>query len=164
MRFKRSVTLLAAGLFAAASMAATGPGSKPTLEQVGNQVYCQCGCVTLLNRCPHLPSECESRAQLQTVILSDIQKGKTDPAIVQDLVGRFGVHVLAAPPAAGFDLTAWVLPGVILLIGLGVVLAVVRRWRAKVSGAAKEEPPAPVDAKIMAAVEEEMSRIEAMND
>lgn len=167
MRSSKSLTLLAAALVcvltAAMSVAATA-ATKPTLEQVGNQVYCQCGCVTVLNHCPHLPSECQSRAQMQTVILADIQQGKANPAILKDLVDRFGVHVLASPPATGFNLTVWVLPGVALIIGLAIVLLIVRRWRAKVIAAHEPVPDAPVDPKVMAAVEEEMNRVTASKD
>ncbi|MGH9471025.1 MAG: cytochrome c-type biogenesis protein CcmH, partial [Terriglobia bacterium] len=87
-----------------------------------------------------------------------ISKGQSDPAILQDLVDHYGVRVLAAPPAAGFDLTVWVLPGIGLIVGLAIVLVIVRRWRKKPpSGPAPNAGPAP-DAHIMAAVEEEMSR------
>lgn len=159
--------LAAVGMWAISALAAT-PASKPTLEQVGNQVYCQCGCVTVLNHCPHLPSECQSRAQMQSVILTGIQQGKTDPSILKDLVDRFGVHVLASPPATGFNLTVWVLPGVALIIGLGIVLLIVRRWRSKVSGAREEAPggppDGPIDPKVMAAVEEEMNKVGTTKD
>lgn len=162
MRSSKTLALPAAALLVGVltAMAAT-PGAKPTLEQVGNQVYCQCGCVTVLNHCPHLPSECQSRAQMQTAILADIQQGKADPAILKDLVDRFGVHVLASPPATGFNLTVWVLPGVALIIGLAIVLAIVRRWRAKVVAVREPVPDGPVDDKIMAAVEEEMNDLAA---
>lgn len=155
--------LFTAGMFAIGALAAT-PGAKPTLEQVGNQVYCQCGCVTVLNHCPHLPSECQSRAQMQAVILKDIQQGKADPPILQDLVDRFGVHVLASPPATGFNLTVWVLPGVVLLIGLAIVFLIVRRWSARNSAPAEAKADGPADPKIMAAVEEEMHRIGTTKD
>ncbi len=147
-------------LFLAPAMA-SAPAAKPTLEQVGNKVYCLCGCVTLLNRCPHLPSECQSRAEMQAVIRAGIQKGETGPAILNDLVRRYGLKVLASPPAAGFDLAVWVLPGVALIAGLVIVLLIVKRWRARVAGtaaAASAEAP-PVDPKILAAVEEEMNQI-----
>lgn len=94
---------------------------------------------------------------MQTAILADIQKGEANPAILKDLVDRFGVHVLASPPATGFNLTVWVLPGVALIIGLAIVLAIVRRWRAKVVAAREPAPDAPMDPKIMEAVEEEMN-------
>lgn len=164
MRFNRRIVIPAVAVFAAVSLRAAASAPKPTLDQVSHQVYCLCGCVTLLNRCPHLPSECESRSGMQTVILADIKEGKTDPAILQDLVQRYGEHVLAAPPAAGFNLTVWILPGAMLLIGFGIVVYIVRRWRARVSEAAPPQPPALLDPKILAAVEEEMNKIGTMKD
>ena len=99
---------------------------------------------------------------MQTAILADIKQGKTDPAILQDLADRFGVRVLAAPPASGFDITAWVLPGFGLILGLALVIALVRRWRTRGQGGTILAPPAPVDPKIAAAVEDEMSKIDSM--
>ncbi|MGH9328169.1 MAG: cytochrome c-type biogenesis protein [Terriglobia bacterium] len=147
-------------LFLLAAAPVAQGAAKPTLAEVGNQVYCLCGCVTTLNHCPHLPSECASRAEMQTLILNDIQQGKEDKAVLADLTGRFGVRVLASPPAKGFDLAVWILPGIGFIIGLAVVLTVVRRWRRKPPG-----PPqnSPIDAQAMAAVEEEMSRIDSLN-
>lgn len=159
-RASRGAVVLAIGIFAAAALAAPPP-SKPTLEQVGNQVYCQCGCVTTLNHCPHLPSECQSRAEMTSLILTDIKKGKDDKGILADIVDRYGVHALASPPTAGFNMTVWVLPGVGLLIGLVIVLLVVRRWRRKNPGGKDLPSETPVDPKIMAAVDEEMHKMEA---
>ncbi|MGH9395338.1 MAG: cytochrome c-type biogenesis protein CcmH [Terriglobia bacterium] len=159
----RIVMLLAVGMFAIGAIAAS-PAAKPTLEQVGSQVYCMCGCVTTLNHCPHLPSECQSRAGMQTLILKDIKQGKDDKGILADLVDQNGVHVLASPPSAGFDLTVWILPGVGLIIGLLIVLIIVRRWRAKVSGGETPAAEAPIDPKIMAAIEEEMHKTVTTKD
>ncbi|MGH9770149.1 MAG: cytochrome c-type biogenesis protein CcmH [Candidatus Acidiferrales bacterium] len=159
------VILLAVGMCAGRAMAAPAPSkAKPTLEQVGNQVYCMCGCVTTLNHCPHLPSECESRAGMQALILKDIKQGKDDKGILADLVDQNGVHVLASPPTAGFNLTVWVLPGIGLLVGLLIVLLLVRRWRARVSGSAPAPDDVPIDPKIVAAIEEEMQKIAATKD
>lgn len=150
---RRHLLSLAALVLLPCSALAVQP--KTTLEKVGNQVYCQCGCVTTVNRCPHLPSECESRAELTASILKDIRQGEDQPAILQDLSRQYGVQVLAAPPTKGFDLAAWVLPGFGLVIGLIVVLLIVRHLRRK----APPEPPADAlaaDANVLAAVEEEI--------
>lgn len=155
------LVLLTCGLFAARA-AASAP--KPTLDQVGNQVYCQCGCVTTLNHCPHLPSQCASRAAMQTVILSDIKQGKDDKGILADLVDQYGVRVLASPPSSGFNMMVWLLPGIGLLIGLVILILVVRRWRRRVAKASSVSPEAPIDPKIMAAVEEELNRISATKE
>lgn len=154
--------LLACGLFAASAGAATAP--KPTLDRVGNQVYCQCGCVTTLNHCPHLPSQCQSRAAMQSVILSGIRQGKDDKGILADLVDQYGVRVLASPPSSGFNFAVWLLPGLGLLIGLVIVLILVRRWRRRVMSDRAAEENAGIDPKLMAAVEEEMSRITSPKD
>jgi cytochrome c-type biogenesis protein CcmH/NrfF len=129
---------------------------KTSLEKVGSQVYCQCGgCVTTLNHCPHL--QCGSRAEITATILKDIHQGKDEPAILQDLARRYGVQVLASPPAKGFDLAVWVLPGFALVIGLFAVVLIVRHLRSKSTPEPPKDEP-PIDAKIMAEVEEEMDR------
>ncbi len=156
MRCKRLLPELIILVLTGVTGVTFGARSKVSLDQVGNQVFCQCGCVTTLNRCPHQIWQCESRAEITTIILIDIKQGKSDPDILHDLTARFGVQVLAAPPARGFDLAAWILPGVGLAIGLVVVILIVLRMRRP----SPPEPPgqSPVDPKIIAAVEEEMNR------
>jgi len=88
---------------------------------------------------------------MRPVIAKEIAEGKDETTILQDLAIRYGVQVLAAPPARGFSLTAWILPGVGLLAGLSFVVAVVRRWRKPRPAPAKAPDP-----KLLAAVEDEM--------
>jgi cytochrome c-type biogenesis protein CcmH len=126
---------------------------KPTLESIGDQVMCLCGCVATLNHCPH--RDCATIAEIRPVIEKEIAKGKDETTILQDLAIRYGVQVLAAPPTKGFSLTAWILPGVGLLAGLWLVVVVVRRWR-KSSPAAAAAPAEPLDAKLLTALDEEM--------
>jgi cytochrome c-type biogenesis protein CcmH/NrfF len=156
-RARRLVPFMLIVVFVVVEASAFGVQPKTTLEKVGSQVYCQCGCATTLNHCPHLPSQCASRAELTAMILKDIQQGKDEPAILQDLARRYGVRVLASPPAKGFDLAVWVLPGFGLVIGLFAVILIVRHLRRKQT---PEQPKdeCSIDAKIMAAVEEEMDR------
>jgi cytochrome c-type biogenesis protein CcmH/NrfF len=156
------------GLFAIAIVtflggSALGVQPKTSLEKVGDQVYCLCGCVTTLNHCPHLPSQCQSRAEITGVILQDIRRGDAEPAILQDLARRYGLQVLAAPPARGFDLAVWILPGFGLVIGLVAVILVVRHMRMGSRLQPSQDEPL-VDAKIMAAVEEEMKKAVASDE
>ncbi|MGO9271894.1 MAG: cytochrome c-type biogenesis protein CcmH [Terriglobia bacterium] len=134
---------------------ALGAAPKPTLKSVGQKVYCTCGCVTTLEHCPHPPSECARRAEMEALVLKDIDAGKDEPAILKDFVDRYGVPVLAAPPAKGFDLTAWILPRVGLIVGLVAVIVIVRRMR-KPTSEVVETPAQSIDPKVLAAVEEEM--------
>ena len=152
MRSKPVLGILVMGLFAFA--AARGDSRrKPSVESLGDQVMCLCGCVATMNHCPHI--DCSTREEMKAVIQKEIAAGKDETAILQDLAIRYGVQVLAAPPAKGFDLTVWILPGAGLLAGLALVMVIVRRWR-RPPGAPAVPSPRPVDPKLLAAVEEEI--------
>ena len=146
------VFLLAAFVLAVPA-ARANDGRKPTLESLGNQVQCTCGCVAPLNQCPHL--DCAEKAEMQAFIKKEISEGKSETAILQDLSLRYGLQVLTAPPAHGFSLAVWILPGVGLLVGLGAVVLIVRRWRQRPAPEAAI-PSTGVDAKLLTAVEEEI--------
>ena len=69
-----------------------------------------------------------------------ITQGETKPQIEQALVAQYGVAVLGRPPAHGFNLTVYILPPAILVLGL-VALAL-PRWRRRTREAAAARPPA----------------------
>ena len=146
-------TALFLGALLAAPVARADNTRKPTLEAIGNEVQCTCGCNAPLNQCPHL--DCAEKAEMQAFIKKEIAEGKDETAILQDLSLRYGVQVLSAPPAHGFNLAVWILPSVGLLAGLGLVVVTVRRWKSKPAPA-----PAPAsathDPKVLTAIEEEM--------
>lgn len=136
-----------------AASSARGASKKPTVESIGDQVMCLCGCVATMNHCPHI--DCATREEMRAVIQKEIAGGKDETAILQNLAIRYGVQVLAAPPTKGFNLWVWILPGFGLLVGLALVVVIVRRWRRPVPPAAVAAP-ASLDPKLMAAVEEEI--------
>jgi cytochrome c-type biogenesis protein CcmH len=151
-QLKRGLVILVGVLFAASMTRADG-SNKPTIESIGDQVMCLCGCVATLNHCPH--RDCATVAEIRPVIEKEIAEGKDETAILQDLAIRFGVQVLAAPPARGFSLTVWILPGLGLFLGLTFVVVIVRRWR-RPTPVAAGVPAKPLDAQVLAALEEEM--------
>lgn len=154
MRSKLATVLLTGALFAASAARGDNP-RKPTLDSIGSQVMCVCGgCVAPLIHCPHI--DCGTKAEMKAYIEKEIADGKGETAILQDLTLRYGVQVLTAPPAKGFNLAVWILPGVGLLVGLATVAVIVRRWRRKSPAAPKAEAFLPPDPKVLAAVEEEM--------
>jgi cytochrome c-type biogenesis protein CcmH/NrfF len=111
--------------------------------------------VATLNHCPHI--DCATREEMKAAIQKEIAAGKDETAILQDLAIRYGVQVLASPPAKGFDLTVWILPGIGLLAGLALVVVIVRRWRKPVAVSAPLASR-PADPKVIAAVEEEIRK------
>lgn len=155
MSVSRLLKILVLGLaLVNVAMAAQSPAQIE--KDIGDKVYCLCGCVTTLNHCPML--HCAEKEEMHAIIKADLKKGLAEPAILQDLVNRFGEKVLAAPPARGFNLTAWVLPGIGLLIGLFLAIVIVRRWRRPAVQAAGPSTTPPVDDNVRSAVEEEMKK------
>lgn len=87
------------------------------------------------------------------------QLGWTEQEVKDALVADFGPAVLAAPPAEGLGLVAWLVP--LLVVGGGVVilLGVVVAWRRRssapgVADSADAAPDAALDARIDAALAE----------
>ncbi len=147
---------VASGIFVVVLLAAwpaRGGSPKPSSKSVGEGLTCQCGCGQTVTGCNHL--ECSARTEMQAQIEKEIAAGKSETTILQDFVLRYGVKVLATPPATGFNLTVWILPAACLVAGLVFVVWVTRRWR-KPAVRLAGRTPGPLDPKVLAAVEEEM--------
>ena len=103
-------------------------------RQVTGALTCQCGgCNAIVSECAM--DRCPSSNPIREETAERLQAGETPEAVIARFRDRYGLSVLAAPPAAGFHLTAWMLPGVVLLLGGAAAALVIRRWR--------QETPAP---------------------
>jgi cytochrome c-type biogenesis protein CcmH len=124
--------IIAAALFALLLAAPAAASERhPTLGELEHEVMCPT-CHQLLEL-SHAPIADRIRAFIQ----ARIEAGDTKGEIKHRLVSEFGEAVLAAPPAHGFDLLAWLLP-LVGLAGSGAVIAVLaRRWTRPVRGPAK---------------------------
>ena len=149
---KLTALVLPALLVAAVAFAASG---KPSVKSLGDELICQCGCNQTVNECNHF--ECPSQAEMRDMAAKELAEGKDETTILQDFVLKYGVQVLASPPTKGFNLTVWVLPGVGLLLGLGLVVYIVRHWRKPSPQAAGASEP--IDPKVLEAMEEEMKKV-----
>jgi cytochrome c-type biogenesis protein CcmH len=57
-----------------------------------------------------------------------LKQGMDKEDILEFLVDKYGERILASPVKSGFHLTAWLLPGVALLLGGSIIVLFVRRW------------------------------------
>ena len=124
------------------------------MDSIGERVMCLCGCVAILNHCPH--QNCSMHDEMRATIQKAIADGKDEKAILQELTQQYGVKVLAAPPAQGFNLAAWILPGLGLAVGLALVVVIIRRWRRPSAPSSTLQAEAAANPRLLAAVEEEM--------
>jgi cytochrome c-type biogenesis protein CcmH len=120
---------------AGAPAGAAGAQPRTTLNDIEGEVMCPiCGTLLELADSPQAEREKVFIARL-------IAKGDTRAEVREALVAQYGPEVLALPKAAGFDLTAYLVP----LIGFAVAalaLALgVARWRRR-AGPPGPGPPA----------------------
>jgi cytochrome c-type biogenesis protein CcmH len=100
--------LLIPATWAAISSAATPRTNLPDVE---DEVMCTI-CGTLLEESDS--PQADSERELIRKLIAD---GETKNQIKDALVAQYGPNVLATPSGHGFDLAAWIVPG--LVIGLG---------------------------------------------
>jgi cytochrome c-type biogenesis protein CcmH len=135
-------TVLAAflvlALAAPAAFAAACP--KTTLGDVEDEVMCPV-CGTPLNLATEAPQAQRERQFIERLIAQCRSKDE----IKQTLRAQFGDRVLATPDDKGFDLAAYLVPALAVLLGLGGVALAARRWR-RARPRPGPPPPAPASA------------------
>lgn len=97
-----------------------------TLEEVSNELVCQCGCGLVLNNCNH--SDCGVAIPMRETIKQKIGRGETLEQIVSYYVSQYGEVVLSSPTKKGFNLTVWLLPFIGLAAGAGIITLVIILW------------------------------------
>jgi cytochrome c-type biogenesis protein CcmH/NrfF len=125
-----NLKLLAAFLISFAALIAQDPTSllTPGVMRVGGRLACRCGsCRNTVRDCPML--RCSYTEPMRAHIKQLQDNGASDETVVNTIVREQGVVALAAPPAEGWGLFTWIMPGLALLMGFGVYSWWVRRNR-----------------------------------
>jgi cytochrome c-type biogenesis protein CcmH len=152
---RRLALILVIALAAAGTAAASE--QRPTLAELEDELVCPT-CKTTLAM-----SNAPIAERMRAFIRERIAAGDTKSEIKDKLVAQFGESVLAAPPARGFNLLAWVVPiaGGLAALVAGALLA--RRWsrsRPGPSPGAAADGRRPLDPDLERRVDEELARFE----
>ena len=102
---------------------------KTTLADVENEVMCPV-CGTPLGLATEAP-QAERQRQLIRRLVDDC---KTKEQVKSVLVAEFGERVLAIPDDEGFDLAAYLVPALAILLAGGAVALAALRWRGRRGG------------------------------
>jgi len=151
--------LLAVLVIALAVVApAAASEQSPTLPELERELICPTCHETLA------ASTSPIAERMRVFIRARIAAGDTKSEIKDKLVDQFGESVLAAPPKSGFNLLAWLLPLVGIVLAAGVVGFLAYRW----SRSRKAEEPAPsangrfsLDPELERRLDEELARYDA---
>lgn len=138
-RFRILGSVLLSGLLMGAS------DNSSRIDRLGHQMMCMCSCNQILMECNHVG--CTYSDTMRKELTAGVDAGKSDREVLAMFVEKFGTTVLAAPTHSGFDLVAWLLPYIALIVGIGGVVLVVRAWHKRRVPAivAASSGPSPAD-------------------
>jgi cytochrome c-type biogenesis protein CcmH/NrfF len=98
-----------------------------TNEQVSQSLTCQCGCGLTVANC-NMPT-CSFSVPTRLEIDRMIGNGMGRAQIVAYYRHKYGEKVLSAPTTEGFNLLAWTMPFIALVVGGGLIVLAFGRWR-----------------------------------
>jgi cytochrome c-type biogenesis protein CcmH len=113
---------LASLLAPPAALAADCP--RTSLNDVEDEVMCVV-CGTPLELATDAPQANRERARIQT----RVDRCESKATIKDRLVAEYGSRVLATPKGSGFDLAAYLVPVLAVVLGLGAVGTAAFQWR-----------------------------------
>lgn len=96
-------------------------------NELGHKLMCSCGCGAVLPECGH--EGCQGSTQMRAELRAAIERGDSDNKILTAFQDKYGPTVLAAPLLSRFNVVAWIVPPVLLLLGIGGTVMLVRQWR-----------------------------------
>lgn len=120
-------------------------------NNLGHKLMCKCGCNQILLECNHVG--CSYSTQMRDELTAALTRGgsggpggtstpDSDELVLQGFVQKYGATVLAAPTTTGFNIVAWIVPFVALVLGLLLVSIIVRNWNFRVAPVGVQNLPA----------------------
>ena len=155
-RLKNSV--LMAALAALCLGQGMNPLSNERVRRLGDQLLCTCGCGASVTSCNML--HCHISEPARAKLLALVNAGESDQSILDTFVKEYGVQILLKPPAEGFNLLGWVMPGVGLLAGLAIVWYVLRRIRRPLAAPAGPALDDATLARYQARIEQDLEKLD----
>jgi cytochrome c-type biogenesis protein CcmH/NrfF len=122
---------------------ATAADNDPVVKALEHKLKCTCGCNLDIYVCRTTDFTCQYSPALHQEVVDLRAAGKDPEAVVAAFVAKYGEQILMAPPAEGFNLAGYLVPGVaVLLAGSVIGLVLLRRAR---DAAPEPRPALPAD-------------------
>ena len=99
------------------------------VNDLGHRMMCVCGCNQILLECNHVG--CAYSDRMRGELVAAVDRGDNDDLTLQGFVQKYGTTVMAAPTKTGFNRVAWVMPYLVLVLGLVMVTLIVRVWKSR---------------------------------
>lgn len=136
-------------------VAAQGPQpSDDEVNAVAKQLFCPVCENTPLDVCPT-----QACAQWRELIRTKLSQGWTADQIKEYFATQYGARVLSEPPRQGLNWLVYIIPPVLMLVGVYVLFRAIQSMRKPVlEDAVQEEAPASGQDDYLRRVEEELKK------
>jgi cytochrome c-type biogenesis protein CcmH len=100
------------------------------IKEIEGKLKCTCGCNLDIFTCRTTDFTCAYSPQLHQEVVALYQQGNSPEQIIAAFVEKYGEQALMAPPAEGFNLAGYLVPGLaILAAGGALAFVLLRRHR-----------------------------------
>ncbi len=121
----RASQLVLLGILIAVTVGAADSSAR--FDKDSHEMMCVCSCNQLLGECNHVG--CPDSEGMRAQLAASIAKGDSDNEIFHQFQEQYGPVVLAAPMFTRFNHLAWIMPPLMLFLGIAGVLLIVRNWK-----------------------------------
>ncbi|HEY4217429.1 MAG TPA: cytochrome c-type biogenesis protein CcmH [Gemmatimonadaceae bacterium] len=140
------------------------PGAKPSMtdaerDELEHHIHCQCGCTLDVYTCRTTDFSCQVSPAMHKDVLALVEGGYGAQEILDAFTKTYGEKVLMSPTKSGFNLVAWLTPGLALIVAGAAVTVLVRRWGAH--GPAQPSAAGGAYGSGVGATSDELARLEA---
>lgn len=142
----------------------TDRDADPAIQTLEKRLRCTCGCGLDVYTCRTTDFSCTTSPAMHRQVLALQDRGLTDEQVVQAFVDEHGESVLMAPPKKGFNLAAYFVPGILIVVASAVLFVVLRRWTratAAVPAAAAAAGAPPASPEELARLQRELDEFSA---
>src|SRR6266403_3466175 len=119
----------------------------PDLDDQTRAIATELRCVVCQNLSV-ADSPSEMAQQMRAIVREQLQAGKSPEQIKDFFVSKYGEWVLLKPKTSGFSALLWILPYVVLIVGIIAGLWFARRWVAKKKSAQDTSTQSPVSQQV----------------
>lgn len=126
MRFNRTLMTSFMVIFLMHGLLVAEP-QQVTVGEIKNSLVCLCECNMTVEACQGSMA-CKSADDLTLEAEQFIAKGMNKQAILSAFTTKYGEHILAAPTKKGFNLIAWILPFLLILLAGTAIVFMLKRW------------------------------------
>ena len=142
----------------------TANDNDEAIKQIEKRIHCTCGCNLDVFTCRTTDFSCTYSPELHREVVALFDQGKSAQQILDAFVAKYGEKVLMAPEPKNFNLVGYLLPGVVITVGAGMLALVIgrrERRRSLAMAAAAAASPAPARGTVPSAqaTPEELDRL-----